>query len=254
MNSNEKQQNKLEKLSLQRVKKAVGGIINEHYFGLSDVDIKEFEELLRTIKPNKDSNDFPDFLCSKGFIEHFAVTSSNEGRKGAVHKAEKTKFESMSRKIKENLSPEKKKVKNTFEYPEHSYADLVKSFEKNFLKHIESLEKYDTKKEIGIFLVDYEDYGALSMAELSLEGVNEINIGDLGEQEILDNYRLTRDKKMLDWLFKFKDRIDYLIFATPKNVEVIKINNIQKLQTLLPYEYAIRSNFGTVITENWIQF
>ena len=43
MSSNEKQQNKLEKLSLQRVKKAVGGIINEHYFGLSDADIKEFE-------------------------------------------------------------------------------------------------------------------------------------------------------------------------------------------------------------------
>lgn len=39
MSSNEKQQNKLEKLALQRVKKAVEGITNEHYFGLRDADI-----------------------------------------------------------------------------------------------------------------------------------------------------------------------------------------------------------------------
>ncbi|MGH1789802.1 hypothetical protein [Enterococcus faecalis] len=252
MSINEKQQNKLEKLSLQRVNKAIEGITNEHYFGLSDADIKEFEELLKAIEPNKDSNNFPDFLCSKGFIEHFAVTSSNEGRKGAVHKAEKTKFESISRKIEENLSPEKKKVKNTFVYPEHSYADLVKSFEKNFLKHIKSLEKYGEEKEIGVFLIDYDDYGALSMAELSLEGVKEIHTGDLGEQEILDNYRLTRDKKMLDWLFKFKDKIDYVIFTTHQDVEIIKVSSIQSIQTLLPYEYAICANIGTVITENWI--
>ncbi|CAH2247230.1 hypothetical protein ACOSJ1_CBNAJBGD_02686 [Enterococcus faecium] len=145
------------------------------------------------------------------------------------------------------------KVKNEFLYPEHSYKDLINSFKKNFVNHIKSLEKYDPKEKIGIFLIDYGDDGALSMAELSLEGVNELYAGDLVRQEKLDSYRLTRDKKLLDWLYEFKDKLQYVIFLTRTNVEIIKIDNIPNVQTLLPYKYAIVSNFGTKLTEYWSQ-
>ena len=46
-------------------------------------------------------------------------------------------------------------------------------------------------------MIDYGDDGALSMAELSLEGVNELYAGDLVRQEKLDSYRLTRDRNFL---------------------------------------------------------
>ncbi|OWW61950.1 hypothetical protein C656_13400, partial [Enterococcus hirae 57-03-H11] len=75
--------------------------------------------------------------------------------------------------------------------------------------------------------------------------------GDLGRQEILDSYRLSRDKELLDWLYKFKDKIQYVIFLTNTNVEIIKIDNIPNVQTLLPYKYAISSNFGAKLTEYW---
>ncbi|ERK33894.1 MULTISPECIES: hypothetical protein [Enterococcus] len=91
------------------------------------------------------------------------------------------------------------------------------------------------------------------MAELSLEGVNELYAGDLVRQEKLDSYRLTRDKKLLDWLYEFKDKLQYVIFLTRTSVEIIKIDNIPNVQTLLPYKYAIVSNFGTKLTEYWSQ-
>ncbi|EGP4855130.1 hypothetical protein FNP20_000587 [Enterococcus faecium] len=251
MSNNEITQNKIEERSLERVKEVIRQNDKKCYFGLSVPDIEEFKELLKIIEPNPSSNKFPDFICRKGFLEHFAVTSSSEGKKGAIHKIEKSKFESKSRKIRKNLSSKTQKVKNEFLYPEHSYKDLINSFKKNFVNHIKSLEKYDPEEKIGIFLIDYADDGALSMAELSLEGVNGLYAGDLGRQEILDSYRLSRDKELLDWLYKFKDKIQYVIFLTNTNVEIIKIDNIPNVQTLLPYKYAISSNFGTKLTEYW---
>lgn len=43
----------------------------------------ELQKWLKAAKPNQNSNEFPDFIFEDGFIEHFAVTSSSEGRKGA---------------------------------------------------------------------------------------------------------------------------------------------------------------------------
>lgn len=42
----------------------------------------ELQKWLKAAKPNQNSNEFPDFIFEDGFIEHFAVTSSSEGRKG----------------------------------------------------------------------------------------------------------------------------------------------------------------------------
>lgn len=52
----------------------------------------------------------------------------------------------------------------TFEYGAHSYEDLKKSFQDSWEKHLQSLEKYNGTKEIGIFMIEYDE-SALGMIE-----------------------------------------------------------------------------------------
>ena len=87
------------------------------------------------------------------------------------------------------------------------------------------------------------------MAELKLSGTDGLFIGDYNsDQEVLYSYRLSRDKKLLNWLYQFKDRIEYVIFLTEDSVEIIKLSSILKLLKVLPYDYAIAPNM-TVMTD-----
>ena len=73
------------------------------------------------------------------------------------------------------------------------------------------------------------------MAELKLAGTDGLFIGDYNsDQEVLYSYRLSRDKKLLNWLYQFKDRIEYVIFLTEDSVEIIKLSSILKLLKVLP--------------------
>lgn len=45
-----------------------------------DEDVVIIENIL-TAKENEQANDFPDFICKNGFIEHFQVSASGETKK-----------------------------------------------------------------------------------------------------------------------------------------------------------------------------
>ncbi|MDZ5760643.1 hypothetical protein RAK27_18540 [Carnobacterium maltaromaticum] len=154
--------------------------------------------------------------------------------------------------IAKNLSSHKQIVSNTMIYEGHSYLNLENSFKKNWDKHIQSLKKFKGEQKVGIFLIEYLDHMALSMAELSLNGVNEICIGDIKRQEMVNDYRLSRDKDMLDWISTFEKEIEYVVFMSQEHVEIIKLSGISKLQTVLPYKYAIAPNI-TQRTDRWVQ-
>lgn len=68
-------------------------------YGLSFEDYENIENLIEDIEPNEDSNNFPDFLFKKGFVEHFTVTSAEEKRKGSTHKIAENNFQKMNEKI-----------------------------------------------------------------------------------------------------------------------------------------------------------
>jgi len=249
MSSNEKYQNEQEKKCIDIIKSKFSV---KNCFGLTTENYSIIEKWLEEIEPNEKSNEFPDFLFPNGFIELFKITSSKLDKKGAAHKIALSKFEKKNEESAQKLSDQKPTYRNSFGYSDHSHSNLINSFEINWNKHIGSLEKYRGKKDNGIFLVEYFDRGALSMAELKLEGTDGLFIGDYNsDQEILYSYHLSRDKKLLNWLYQFKDRIEYVIFLTEDSIEIIKLSNIHKLLKVLPYDYAIAPNM-TLMTDGGI--
>lgn len=140
--------------------------------------------------------------------------------------------------------------------PEHSYEYLCKSIKTNFTHHLKSLENYNGNKDVGIFLIENPEF-ALSMLENIFEDYpNGMSHGDLREQQSFMCYRLSRDKKMLNYLYTFKDRIKYIFYCYTdyehskeqtgiaslycnaiKKYEIIKLDIIPYLLKLLPWDF-----------------
>lgn len=219
------------------------------FFGLNCEEIKNIKVLFDTAKINEKTSEFPDIILNDGFIEHFQITSSKENKKGAVHIKELTDFKSRIRKemteIQVNRDFSEKHC--TMPYSEHSYENLVRSFKKNWNNHIESFGKYKGKKDISIFMIQYSDM-ALEMYENVYEyWIDGMSNGDLRKPEKLNCYRMSRDKKILKYMYEFKDKIKYVIFVYGEKCEVIKLENIPYILRLIPWNYVIASKMNTML-------
>lgn len=183
---------------------------------------------------NSDSNAFPDFIFSNVFIEHFQVSAANETKKGSAHNIAVNDFEQSNIKAfdqerKEFLqSPPRKNASiDTYDLkvithempsPEYSYDSFVRSFKKNFEKHLKSLQKYNGEKTIGIFLI-----------ELVGAGITVIQNG-----QFKDFYRLTIDKDLLEYINDFSEYLKYIIFANSEDYELLDIKNIPTILQNIP--------------------
>lgn len=222
---------------------------HQNYFGLLEEDRNEIEQILQMVKPNVKKSDFPDFVFDYGFIEHFQVSSSKTTRKGAEHIKEMSCFTSKvnnGKKIIEqewNENPNYDEVRSkhwTMDNPKHSHSFLIKSFKRNWINHINSLDKYTGKKNIGIFMIEYSDY-ALSMFEnVYKDWINGMSQGDMRTPEEFHCYRLTRDRELLNFIYQHKDKIKYVIFTYYNDFEIIRLENIPYLIKLIPWEYVIK--------------
>ncbi len=218
------------------------------YFGLVENDRKEFESVLRTVQPNPVDSHFPDFIFENGFIEHFQVTSSVVTKKGATHTKKENEFrrkvDTATERLKAEWSetPSFEAVRSKswkFANPSYTYDLLVNSFKHNWEHHMESYEKYTGSKQIGIFMVEYPEI-ALTMYENVYQGwINGMSNGDMREQELWSEYRISRDKYLLQYVYQFRESIKYVIFRNYARVEVICTENIPYLLKLLPWEYLI---------------
>lgn len=218
------------------------------YFGLTQNDREEFESTLRIVKPNSDLSKFPDFTFENGFIEHFQITSSSVTRKGATHTRKESEFnrivDTETKKIESewNETPSFDEVRSkswTFSHPPHSYEYLVESFKNNWEHHMESYGKYTGSKQIGMFMIEYPEF-ALEMREnVYQDWIDGMSQGDMREQEKFKEYRLSRDKNLLQYVYKFKDAIKYVVFLNHTRIEVIRTENIPYLIKLLPWDYVI---------------
>lgn len=238
----------------------------ECLFGLTEEDGKEIVNVLRKVIPNDKASEFPDFIFDNGFIEHFQITSSKENKKGAKQIINEKNFERKTEQTQKQFikeceeTPSFDKVRSctsSMQNPEHSYEYLCKSIKTNFTHHLKSLENYNGNKEVGIFLIENPEF-ALSMLENIFEDYpNGISHGDLREQQTFMCYRLSRDKKMLNYLYTFKDRIKYIFYCYTdyerskeqtgiaslycnaiKKYEIIKLDSIPYLLKLLPWDFA----------------
>lgn len=223
-------------------------------FGLTYNDTNTIKTILNTAMPNKNLNKFPDFVFENGFIEHFQITSSKINKKGASHIKKINNFNNMIENEIElsNLENDKEFNENnskhwSMEYPEHSYQFLVKSFKVSFEKHIKSLEQYNGNKSVGIFMIEYNDLALEMYEDIYNDWIDEMSNGDLRKEEYLSCYRLTRDKKLLDYVYQFRDKLKYIFFVYNRDCEIIKIENIPYLIKLMPWNYRIESKIGTTL-------
>lgn len=221
---------------------------HKSYFGLVENDREEFESVLRVAQANPDASNFPDFVFENGFIEHFQVTSSSITRKGATHTRKESEFlrtvDTETKRIESEWdgTPSFDEVRTKsweFSNPAHSYDFLVDSFRSNWEHHMKSYQKYIGSKQIGIFMVEYPEF-ALAMCEnVYHDWIDGMSQGDMREQEEFKQYRLSRDKKLLEYIYQFKNEIKYVIFLNQERFEVIRTENIPYFIKLLPWDYVI---------------
>lgn len=223
------------------------------FFGMSEDDIVHFENLLRLVKPNSAPSEFPDFTSDRGFVEHFQVSSSEiTKRAGALHKKEYAEFQKVANQKERQLMdemnehPESGKIETltqVFTYPRHSYEYFCTSFKKTWEHHAESLDQYGGCKDIAVFMIEYQEH-TLHMCEdfSELKLKEKFSYGDLLKDERYSYYRLSRDKNLLNYIYGYKGKIDYVVMVTDDELpEIIKVENIPELLKLNPHGFLIES-------------
>lgn len=201
---------------------------------------------------NSESSLFPDFLFDGGFIEHFQVSAANENKKGSKHNIAVNDFERKSKATFEQekneflQSPPRKNpvigtydmkvVKHEMICPKYSYESFVKSFKRNFEKHIKSLQKYTGEKSIGIFLIE-------------LVGAN---ITVMQNGLFLELYRLAVDQELLTYINQYAEYLKFIIFASADSYEILELNEIPKLLDNLPH--GLTFGVGRFINEKLCLF
>lgn len=224
MSKNQEYQNNAEQKCLDLVK---NNINKKDCFGVSEKQYIEVHKWLIDARPNHNSNEFPDFVFEDGFIEHFAITSSLEGKKGAKQKQESMilRRESEAAFLSElDSSEENTLVSKSFFRPfeQHSHLNIVNSIKKNWLKHIKSYEKIYPSKH-GVFLLEYTDFNI----ETAICRENE-------PAKIYKSYRISADKNLLEWIYTFNEKIEYLILSHPFSIEIIRIDQILNIIENIP--------------------
>lgn len=227
--------------------------VEQIFFGTSEDDIVHFENLLRLVKPNSAPSEFPDFTSDRGFVEHFQVSSSEiTKRAGALHKKEYAEFQKVANQKERQLMdemnehPESGKIETltqVFTYPRHSYEYFCTSFKKTWEHHAESLDQYGGCKDMAAFMIEYQEH-TLHMCEdfSELKLKEKISYGDLFKGERYSYYRLSRDKNLLNYIYGYKGKIDYVVMVTDDELpEIIKVENIPELLKLNPHGFLIES-------------
>lgn len=233
-----------EKNALEIVKR---NLDDDEIFFATSIDEEEIiRHAVSTAMPNYNPNSFPDFIFDDGFIEHFAITSSKEDRKGSRMKKEESGFNrdfaEKEEKFKEfmNDNPsfdEVKTISQDYHYTEHhSHENLTKSLVNNLESHIRSSSKYGGKNKTKIYLIEYDEFN-LHMYISYKEIKSERHYGDLLYREDDTLYRLSRDKEMLKTLYLYKNDVDFILFKTCNRIEIINVKEIPEILKLIKYDY-----------------
>lgn len=225
MSQNLENQNSLEMKCLEKVRERMSP---ENCFGLTDKNYKDLQALLSSAVPNRNSSEFPDFITNDGIIEHFSITSSAEGRKGSKQKAKSAKLYAESQRdflLSLDTSEPNRKVAHSVNQniEEHSRCNIVRSIKKNWEKHINSYDNSTYVKKHSIFLMEYID----SYLETAIESKGSCH-------QVFASYRISGDKEILNWIYDFKDKIEYLILFNENSLEIIRVDKLKELIESLP--------------------
>jgi len=183
---------------------------------------------------NPENSEFPDFTLNNGFIEHFQITASTEDNKGSEYKRTEAEHQ---REL--NIAPQGASLS-----PKHSgwsYDNLKKSFKRNWMKHLESLSKYSTRDidiTTKVFMLEH-----VEMNFEMFENVCAYTDDHSMEQRHFFYYSLSHDIEMLDYMYNFCDKIDYVIYRHMDGVEIIELAKIPKMKESLKFPFIISPLF-----------
>lgn len=221
----------------------------DRMFGFTMEDTDRFAELLFSVKPNKEPSVFPDFISSKGFIEHFRVTASLGRKKRSEYLKREAAFnkrvrgltEGLGRRVTAPMALPQAETAAHFQ-PMAEYRDLESSFKSSWCKHMDSRNKYLERNETALqaFLVEMPQPGLEMFENIKVGNIKGRKFGDLYRPEHLTNYRLSRDKNLLKWIFENADGLDYVLYLGADGiVEVINVSMIPTMIELLRWDYCI---------------
>jgi len=194
---------------------------------------------------NLENSGFPDFIFEDGFIEHFEITASDEGSKGSDYRRTEAKH-------KRALS---KATQGAVLRPQHSswsYDNLKKSLQRNWENHIESLQGSLDKIQSSttkVFMMEHLEMN-IEMFENVYAYTDDYSI----KQRHFRYYSLSHDVEMLDYIYNFRDKVDYVIYRHNSGVEVIEIANIPNLKETLKFPFIKSPSFqvrGSIKMKVW---
>lgn len=207
----------------------------ENFIGMTENDIITVLQALRHTAESDELSKFPDFVFDGGFIEHFRVSSSSHNRKGSQQ-------EQFNGQIRRKVDEQRKKWADDDAYTgprsqtwqveqaNTSYDFFVSHFQDIWRNHLDSLSKYEKPYHSGIFMVDYQD-NALMMQSI-------VRSSDPAQPKKFF-YRLSRDKKLLDYIYESHNKVQYVIFVNADQVEIIKLASIPEWKKIPSNDYVI---------------
>lgn len=176
------------------------------------------ESILNSAHQNEKHSDFPDFFFDGGIIEHFEVTASDETCKGSQYKIDDAYCQRENEKYFKQLD------KEFLESPRHpglatthtvedthecfSYESFVKSFKRNAEHHLKSLRNSEYVDQVVVFLIEQES------ARLG------VYVNDVFNRF----YKLSEDKKLLQYIKETLVDVNYIIFNATDAYEIIDIS------------------------------
>lgn len=224
----------------------------DSFHGVVYEDIVEVFQAINTSKENVKLSEFPDFIFEKGFIEHFEITSSKESRKGSAREIDQFRFnkkimleiEEFNKSCNDMKAGEIKSKSWIRKDVPHSYENLKESFKNNLTKHISSADNYSGEKDLKIYLVEYGDFG-IEMCE-DIDSNPNYFAKNKRKPDYCWNYRLSKDKNMLRYIYNYKDKINYIIMNYHDYCEIIKVASIPSIIKYMPYDYIITDRVNII--------
>ncbi len=189
----------------------------------SNADRGEIIAIFRSAYENPSRNDFPDFLCEGGYIEHFEVSATAEGKKGSkfkqeTHVAEKERSEAIKRDEEAFQQKEREPhtlISKTYDwvYDNFSYDAFLHSLERNISKHCQAAKKFGTKSERSVFLIENAG-GALCVYK---------------NGRFKDFLPLHMDAKVLKILQIAAPWVRYCFYVSADKLEILDLSKIDEL-------------------------
>lgn len=197
-------------------------------------DKKEVANIIRNIDlTEEDDSCFPDFVFEKGFIEHFQISGKKESSKGSEYNIREKYINDEKEKIlfnfkKEclNTEPSKKIIVESKQSIDEDYSHeyFIKSFKRQWNKHINSLNKYDKNKLIGIFMIEYNG-SPLTIKE---------------DNRFIEFYKIYKDKQVIEFISSYVNQIKYVIYIDNEGCQIIEIKKVIENFLWLSNNYEIK--------------